>query len=60
MISFDINTAFLHGRGDGRNLRIHPPSETKEALSMSDIDQCALNGGAYGRIDAPYYILVVL
>ena len=54
LISFDISTAFLHGKGDGRNLGIHPPPEIKEALSMDDSDQCALNGGAYGRVDAPY------
>ena len=54
LISFDISTAFLHGKGDGRNLGIHPPAEIKEAVSMSDTDQRALNGGAYGRIDAPY------
>jgi hypothetical protein len=54
LISFDVSTAFLHGKGDGRNLGIHPPAEIREALEMSDTDQCALNGGAYGRIDAPY------
>ena len=54
LISFDVSTAFLHGKGDGRNLGIHPPPEIREALSMTDHDQCALTGGAYGRIDAPY------
>lgn len=54
LISFDISTAFLHGKGDGRNLGIHPPPDIREALGMSSSDQCALNGGAYGRIDAPY------
>ena len=54
LISFDISTAFLHGKGDGRCLGIHPPEELREALSMGDHDQCALNGGAYGRVDAPY------
>ena len=54
LISFDVSTAFLHGKGDGRVLGIHPPPELKEALGMSEEDQCALDGGAYGRIDAPY------
>ena len=42
LISSDVSTAFLiflHGRGDGRNLGIHPPSEIEEALSMTDADQ---------------------
>ena len=42
LISFDVSTAFLiflHGRGDGRNLGIHPPSEIEAALSMTDADQ---------------------
>eukprot|EP00435_Cladocopium_sp_Y103_P017364 s1359_g4.t1 len=54
LISFDVSTAFLHGRGDGRQLGIHPPDELRESLSMGEHDQCALNGGAYGRVDAPY------
>eukprot|EP00435_Cladocopium_sp_Y103_P061648 s411_g23.t1 len=54
LISFDVSTAFLHGRGDGRVLGIHPPPELRESLGMGDHDQCALDGGAYGRIDAPY------
>jgi len=54
LLSFDISTAFLHGKGDGRTLGIHAPPELKEALQMSGTDQCALDGGAYGRIDAPY------
>ena len=32
LISFDISTAFLHGKGDGRNLGIHPPPDIREAL----------------------------
>ena len=54
LISFDISTAFLHGRGDGRNLGLHPTPEIQEALEMGPSDQCALNGGAYGRVDAPF------
>ena len=54
LISFDVSTAFLHGRGDGRELGIHPTPELREALQMGPGDQCALDGGAYGRIDAPY------
>ena len=54
LTSFDVSTAFLHGKGDGRELGIHPPPELKEALNMGEGDQCALDGGAYGRIDAPY------
>ena len=54
LVSFDVSTAFLHGRGDGRTLGILPPPELKEALEMGPHDQCALDGGAYGRIDAPY------
>jgi hypothetical protein len=45
-ISFDVSTAFLHGDGDGRLLGIH--------LGRSETDQCSLEGGAYGRVDAPY------
>eukprot|EP00435_Cladocopium_sp_Y103_P000139 s3655_g1.t1 len=54
LISFDISTAFLHGRGDGRNLGLHPTPEIREALEMGPEDQCSLQGGAYGRVDAPY------
>ena len=54
LCSFDISTAFLHGKGDGRLLGIHAPPEVREALSMDEGDQCELKGGAYGRIDAPY------
>lgn len=52
-ISFDVSTAFLHGRGNGRELGLHPPAELKEALGLIGDEQCALDGGAYGRIDAP-------
>ena len=54
LLSFDVSTAFLHGKGDGRTLGIHPPPELSEALEMTGGDQCALDGGAYGRIDAPF------
>lgn len=54
LISFDVSTAFLHGKGDGRELGLHPVSEVSEVLSLSGSDQCQLIGGAYGRIDAPY------
>ena len=54
LCSFDISTAFLHGKGDGRTLGIQAPDEIREALQMGESDQCALEGGAYGRIDAPY------
>ena len=54
LCSFDISTAFLHGKGDGRQLGIQAPPELKEALNMGPQDECGLDGGAYGRIDAPY------
>ncbi|CAE7783393.1 RE1 [Symbiodinium pilosum] len=54
LINFDISTAFLQGRGDGRKLGIHPPEEIRQALDMKPGDQCQLMGGAYGRIDAPF------
>ena len=54
LCSFDISTAFLHGKGDGRLLGIQAPGEIREALGMGPQDDCELKGGAYGRIDAPY------
>ena len=54
LINFDISTAFLQGKGDGRKLGIKPPEELREALGMAPTDQCRLEGGAYGRIDAPF------
>lgn len=30
LLRFDISTAFLHGRGDGRMLGIYPPPELRE------------------------------
>eukprot|EP00435_Cladocopium_sp_Y103_P048495 s2024_g14.t1 len=53
LINFDISTAFLKGHGDGRPLGLHAPPELRESLGMRDGDQCALMGGAYGRVDAP-------
>ena len=53
LINFDISTAFLQGKGDGK-LGIKPPEELREALGMAPTDQCRLEGGAYGRIDAPF------
>ena len=54
LLSFDVSTAFLHGQGDGRLLGLHPVPEMRDALQMGPTDQCALIGGAYGRIDAPF------
>ena len=54
LINFDISTAFLQGKGDGRKLGIRPPPELRQALRMGPTDQCLLEGGAYGRIDAPF------
>eukprot|EP00435_Cladocopium_sp_Y103_P042279 s1426_g11.t1 len=53
LINFDISTAFLKGHGDGRPLGLHAPKELRESLGMRGDDQCALVGGAYGRVDAP-------
>ena len=54
LINFDISTAFLRGEGNNRKLGIHPPKELAQALKIQGQDQCLLQGGAYGRIDAPY------
>ena len=54
LLNFDISTAFLKGAGDGRPLGIHAPPEIKSALKMTEGDQCSLEGGAYGRVDAPF------
>ena len=54
LINFDISTAFLKGAGDGRPLGIHAPPEIRHALKMKEGDQCSLEGGAYGRVDAPF------
>lgn len=49
-----MSTAFLHGKGDGRPLGLVPTPEMKDALNLGETDQVQLDGGAYGRIDAPY------
>ena len=54
LLNFDVSTAFLKGVGDGRPLGIHAPDEISEALGMKPGEQCGLEGGAYGRIDAPF------
>ena len=54
LINFDVSTAFLQGQGDGRKIGILPPEELKRALKMQAGEQCLLEGGAYGRIDAPF------
>ena len=54
LVSFDVSTAFLHGKGDGRTLGLHPVPELRDALEMGESDQIYLDGGAYGRIDAPF------
>ena len=54
LVNFDVSTAFLQGKGDGRKLGIKAPEEIREALKMGPKDQCQLEGGAYGRIDAPF------
>ena len=54
LVSFDVSTAFLKRKGDGRNLGIQAPEELATALQMTKSDQCQLQGGAYGRIDGPY------
>ena len=35
-------------------LGIHAPPELRDKLDIRGDEQCALMGGAYGRIDAPY------
>ncbi|CAE7367547.1 GIP, partial [Symbiodinium pilosum] len=54
LINFDVSTAFLQGKGDGRKLGIRPPPELRTALDMKEHDQCLLECGAYGRVDAPF------
>ncbi|CAE7349620.1 unnamed protein product [Symbiodinium sp. CCMP2592] len=53
LINFDISTAFLQGKGDGRALGIRAPPEIRAALGMRDRDQ--LRGiysfGAYEEMD---------
>ena len=40
LIYFDVSTAFLQGKGDGRQLGIKAPEELKRALKMDPTDQC--------------------
>ena len=54
LLSFDIKTAFLRGRGDGRKLGLEPPREMREMMQLEPDEIVALDGGAYGRIDGPY------
>ena len=54
LCSFDVSTAFLHGKGDGRLLGIQPPPEIREALQIGPKEDCELVEGAYGRIDPPF------
>ena len=51
--SFDITTAFLRGRSDGRQLAMEPVEELRQALRMGRDEVCLLEGNAYGRVDAP-------
>ena len=51
--NFDITTAFLRGRSDGRELAMEPPEELRIAMKMSKDEVCLLEGNAYGRVDAP-------
>lgn len=54
LINFDISTAFLKGESDGRPLGIHPPKDLAREIGLQPNEDCALTGGAYGRIDAPF------
>ena len=51
--NFDITTAFLRGKSDGRQLAMEPPPELRSALNMGENEVCLLEGNAYGRVDAP-------
>ena len=51
--NFDITTAFLRGRSDGRQLAMEPVSELKDLLKLQDSEVLMLDGNAYGRVDAP-------
>ena len=55
LTSCDISTAFLRGKGDGRMLGMEPPQELRDAMQLKEDEVCQLVGGAYGRIDAPYF-----
>ena len=51
--NFDIRTAFLRGKGDGRELAMQPVPELKELMGLNEDQICLLEGNAYGRVDAP-------
>eukprot|EP00435_Cladocopium_sp_Y103_P005105 s4875_g1.t1 len=51
--NFDIRTAFLRGKSDGRELAMHPVPELKALMGLRDDQVCLLEGNAYGRVDAP-------
>ena len=51
--SFDITTAFLRGKGDGRQLAVDPVPELREMMGLKESEICLLEGNAYGRVDAP-------
>ena len=55
LISFDVSTAFLHGKGDGRPLGLVPVPEMRDALGMSDTDQVQLDGGATAASTHHFY-----
>ena len=49
----DITTAFLRGKGDGRQLAVDPVPELRDMMGLKDSEICLLEGNAYGRVDAP-------
>ena len=51
--NFDIKTAFLRGKSDGRQLAMEPVSELRRLMKLADDEICILEGNAYGRVDAP-------
>ena len=51
--NFDIKTAFLRGKSDGRELAMEPVSELRHLMKLADDEICILEGNAYGRVDAP-------
>ena len=51
--NFDITTAFLRGKSDGRQLAMEPVPELQRLLKMTSDEVLLLEGNAYGRVDAP-------
>ena len=51
--NFDIKTAFLRGKSDGRKLAMEPVKELRHLMRLADDEICILEGNAYGRVDAP-------